>query len=68
MSTILPSTTPGEAKLGETACGARIMVTPDTPYIHYRDDVVYFCGQDCKQLYDTDPLNSCLAARLLSGK
>jgi YHS domain-containing protein len=44
------------------------MVTPDTPYIHYCDDVVYFCEQDCKQMYDDDPLNSCMAARLLSGK
>ncbi len=51
----------------ETACGARIRVTHNTPYIHYRDEIVYFCGMDCKQLYDEDPLSSCMAARLLSG-
>jgi YHS domain-containing protein len=53
---------------GESACGARIMITPNTPYIRYRDQIVYFCGQDCKELYDTDPLSSCMAARLLSGR
>jgi hypothetical protein len=50
----------------ETACGARIEVSSDTPYVHYRDEIVYFCGWDCKQLYDEDPLSSCMAARLLS--
>jgi YHS domain-containing protein len=57
----------GKNKLGQTACGARIMITEETPFVHYRDEVVYFCGQDCAQLYDDDPLNSCMAARLLSG-
>ncbi len=52
----------------ETVCGARIQITPDTPFIHYKDDVVFFCGWDCKQLYDEDPLTSCMAARLLSSK
>jgi YHS domain-containing protein len=51
----------------ETACGARIRVTPNTPSIHYSDEIVYFCGWDCKQLFDEDPLSSCIAARLLSG-
>ncbi len=51
----------------ETACGARIKVTSTTPYIHYRDGIVYFCGMDCKDLYDEDPQSSCMAARLLSG-
>lgn len=59
---------PDIPELGETACGGRIRITPDTPFIHYRDEVVYFCGWDCKQLYDEDPLSSCMAARLLSGR
>jgi YHS domain-containing protein len=58
----------GEESNGETACGARINLTPTTPFIHYHDQVVYFCGQDCLQLYEEDPMNSCMAARLLSGK
>jgi hypothetical protein len=56
-----------ENALGQTACGARIMITKETPFIHYRDEMVYFCGQDCEQLYNDDPLSSCMAARLLSG-
>jgi YHS domain-containing protein len=67
MSTIQFSHTPGDDKQGETACGARIIISSKTPYIHYRDEIVYFCGQDCKELYDDDPINSCMAARLLSG-
>ncbi len=52
----------------ETACGGRIKITPDTPHILYGDKIVYFCGWDCKQLYDEHPLSSCMAASLLSGK
>ena len=63
-----PSMTPGEGKHGKTACGSSILITSDTPYIYYRDEVVYFCGEDCKQIYDDDPLNSCMAARLITGK
>jgi hypothetical protein len=50
-----------------SACGARIRVTPSTPYILYRDEIIYFCGPGCKQLYYEDPMSSCMAARLLSG-
>jgi YHS domain-containing protein len=68
MSTKQTSNPTGESKQGVTACGSRIMVTPNTPYIYFRDEVVYFCGEDCKDLYDEDPLNSCMAARILTGK
>ena len=68
MSTDQTNKTPGEVKQAETACGARILVTPNTPYIKYKDEIVYFCGQDCKEIYDADPMNSCLAACLLSGR
>jgi len=68
MSTVQLPDTPGDARQGETACGARIQVSSDTPYIHYRDEIVYFCGCDCKQLYNENPLSSCMAARLLSGR
>ena len=60
--------TPGEGMLGKTACGSSILVSSDTPNIYYRDEVVYFCGEDCKLIYDEDPLSSCMAARLFSGK
>lgn len=53
---------------GESACGARILITPDTPSVVYQGEIVYFCGEDCRQSYSEDPLNSCLASRLLSGK
>lgn len=63
-----PSPDPGTAPQADTACGARVMLTPHTPFIHFRDEVVYFCSEGCKQLYDNDPLASCMADRLLSGK
>ena len=68
MSTDQTNKTQGEVKQAETACGARILVTPNTPYIMYKDEIVYFCGQDCKEIYAADPMNSCLAARLLSDR
>jgi hypothetical protein len=61
---------PGEENLplyAETACGARIRISSDTPFVYYRDEIVYFCGWDCKQLYAENPLNSCMAARLIAG-
>jgi len=60
--------TSNDPRWGETACGATILISSDTPSIRYRDEIVYFCAQDCKHMYDTDPHNSCLAARLLSGR
>lgn len=68
MSTIHPHSTSEDGKIVETACGARITIAPDTPYVQYRDKVVYFCEQDCKLRYDEDPLSSCMAARILSGQ
>ena len=68
MSPTTPAPEQDLPPLVETACGARIHITPNAPFIHYRDAIVYFCGWDCKQLYDEDPLSSCMAARLLSSK
>jgi hypothetical protein len=61
-----PTNDPRLPVIGETACGGRIRISENTPSINYRNEIVYFCGWDCKQLYDEDPLNSCMAARLLS--
>lgn len=63
-----PNNDPEQPVIGETACGGRVRITPGTPFIHFHDEIVYFCGLDCKQIYDEDPLNSCLAARLLADK
>jgi hypothetical protein len=68
MSTTLRNPDTNASTMAETPCGARIRVTPTTPYILYSDEIVHFCGWDCKLLYDEDPLSSCLVARLQSGK
>jgi YHS domain-containing protein len=68
MNTSQPSSDSVTAAQAETACGARVMITPHAHFIDYQEETIYFCAEDCKQLYDDDPLISCMAARLLSGK
>jgi hypothetical protein len=52
----------------ETACGGWALLKPDTPFICYQNEVVYFCSPDCKELYEKNPLNSCMVGRLLVGR
>jgi YHS domain-containing protein len=51
----------------ETTCGSPVTLSQSTAWVLFRDKVVYFCTPDCKKGYEKDPLNSCLAARILSG-
>jgi hypothetical protein len=52
----------------ETAYGASTSITPQTPLVVYQGEMVHFCGEGFRHAYTEDPLNSCLASRLLSGK
>jgi YHS domain-containing protein len=51
-----------------TACGSVIRYRADTAWTVYRGQRVYFCLPACLSDYERDPLNSCMAFRLLSEK
>jgi hypothetical protein len=51
-----------------TACGGVIQYAEDTPCTLFKGEAVYFCLSACKEDYERDPLSSCLAARILSGR
>lgn len=59
---------PHGGKLGETACGGNIIITPETHFVIYKGEVVYVCNRGCKEHFESDPLSSCLADRLLSDQ
>ena len=52
----------------ETACGSRVLLTPNTPWTIYREEQIYFCMPDCLENYVKDPLNSCLAGRIFMDR
>lgn len=67
MNTSSTSNAPNSAQIVESACGARVKVSPYTTSVDYQGETIYFCGRDCHELFTEDPMNSCLASRLLSG-
>ncbi len=50
----------------ETACGSLVPFYPDTPYVLFRGEIVYFCCSECKEEYEANPATSCMAAKLAS--
>ena len=51
----------------DTACGSLVTLGENTPWITYREEVVFFCQASCKLQYEKDPKNSCLTGRILAG-
>lgn len=68
MNSLPQSTLPSKDSHGHTACGSIILITPDTPFVNYHDEVLFFCAEEYKQRYESDPTSSCMAARFLSGR
>ena len=53
---------------GESASETQILTTPHALAMVYQGEIVYFNGVDRRQTLTEDPMNSCFASRMLSGK
>jgi len=60
------SQTSKPAYLVDTACGSRVPYEPDTTYVLFRGEFVFFCCSECKEGYESNPQTSCLAGRITS--
>ncbi len=59
---------PDHAQDVEAAPGARVAANQQIPSVRYQGELIHLCGEACRQVYPEDPLNLCLASRLLSGR
>ncbi len=59
-----PTTKPGY--MVDTACGSRVSFAPDSTYVLFQGEIVYFCCSECKEGYEANPQTSCLAGKLTS--
>ena len=60
-----PDPAPEPEKPVQTACGGWVLYSPETPWVLYRGEAVFFCTPGCKTDYESSPETSRLAGRNL---
>lgn len=51
-----------------TACGSEVQLGEDTPFVKYKERLVFFCLPACKEDFEREPRFSCLAVELILGE
>jgi hypothetical protein len=59
---------PQDDRSREASHDTHISFTTQTPSVVYQGEILSFYEDHFHHMYTEDPLNSCLASRLLSGK
>lgn len=68
MNSNLPTTQPDDLMTPQTAVPKENLIKPQSISLAYHGEIVHFSSAEYRQTFSEDPLNSCLASRLLSDK